>query len=318
MRISVIIPAHNSAAVIDRAIVSALGQTMPPEEIVVVDDGSTDGTRARVSRYGDRVKYLWQANAGPSAARNRAVGAARGEWVAFLDADDAWQPDKLQRQWQALEAAPGAALAYTHTWFVYDGGHRDLRPSPDARLLWPQLRYRNALITSSVLVRRDQVVAAGGFDERLRVCEDWDLWVRLYRRARFVRVDAPLVDYHITPASASTDIGRMLSGVELMTATTLLDDLSGPRKWLWRRRIMGAQLYCVALTARESGRSPMSWLLRSVAQWPLPTLAAGRYFAIVQAAIGDRRYARVSGMWKSRAARRRQQVGAVLVDGRES
>src|SRR5690348_3025712 len=96
--ISVIIPAYNAANCIQRAIDSALAQTLPPREVIVVDDGSTDETPRLVVSYGERVHLIQQSNAGPGAARNRAVRASRGEWLAMLDADDSWLPQKLERQ----------------------------------------------------------------------------------------------------------------------------------------------------------------------------------------------------------------------------
>src|SRR5690348_13396065 len=105
-RVSVVIPSYNSAQYVGAAIESVLVQTVPDVEILVVDDGSKDATREVVARYGDRARYLYQENAGVAVARNHGIRESSGEWIGFLDADDTWLPQKLERQLAALAAAP--------------------------------------------------------------------------------------------------------------------------------------------------------------------------------------------------------------------
>ena len=295
MRISVVMPAYNAAPVIRRALHSALAQSLPAHEILVMDDGSSDETASIVASYGPVVRLMRQQNAGPSVARNTAMAAATGDWIAFLDADDAWHPMKLEAQVRAAEAEGGTRLISTSTWFVYQDGTRQLRPTPATRGLWPGLRYANGIVTSSVLVRRDAALEAGGFNPRLRGCEDWDLWVRVARGGGYAAVQEPLVDYHVVPESLSTDYEGKLREIEVIIPT-LLEGLSGMERRLCLRRIRSAQLYGAAITAREVGASGSRLVLRSLAQWPIAEPA--RYLSLVQALLGDRVYGPIAATLK--------------------
>jgi cellulose synthase/poly-beta-1,6-N-acetylglucosamine synthase-like glycosyltransferase len=168
--VSVVIPAYNAAATIAAAIESVLAQTRPPEEIIVVDDGSKDETSAVVERFGPIVRLLRQANAGCGQARNTGAREARGTWLAFLDADDLWLPTKLERQMPET-ADPRIAVVVCRKY------------SKDGQLLGRRFAFddlwtRNDAIVSSSLVRRSAFEQAGGF-WKLRACEDYHLWLRL-------------------------------------------------------------------------------------------------------------------------------------------
>ncbi len=183
--VSVIIPAYNAERYIADAIESALGQTLPPYEIIVVDDGSTDGTADVVRRYGEPVRLLLQRNRGPAAARNRGLMEARGEFVAFLDADDVWTRRNLELQVAALTASPRACLSYGRIqWFSGrpSASLSETEPSHDpqpAGDVLPVLVLRHLWATPAVVVRRGAVLSVGGFDDALRIGEDYDLWLRL-------------------------------------------------------------------------------------------------------------------------------------------
>ena len=172
MTVSVVIPAYNGALTLPRTIESALAQTAPPLEILVVDDGSADDTAAVAERFGAPVRVLRQANAGPAAARNHGVREARGQWIALLDADDQWAPQKLERQLQFAQQ-PGVGLVHT---LVMDQ-QLAVPPVLDFALMWE----RNWIVNSTVLVRREAFLALGGFDEtrELISVEDYNFWVRL-------------------------------------------------------------------------------------------------------------------------------------------
>src|SRR5690606_28833767 len=189
-RISVVIPVFNREATIERAIDSVLAQTLGPAEIVVVDDGSTDGTADAIARYGDRVRHLHQRNAGASAARNLGVRCARSEWVAFLDSDDHWVPGHLAAMVDAIGATRGAAG------FYFADCHRpasegspslwDLSgfPRPVDRVLvddatdWVLMALQPMMLQASVIAR-DRYLAAGGLWPALRTRHDTHLWFLL-------------------------------------------------------------------------------------------------------------------------------------------
>ncbi len=187
-RVSVVVPVRNMEAYVGEAVESALAQSPPPLEVVAVDDGSTDGTRGVLAGFGERVRVLPGPARGASAARNLGVGEARGDWIAFLDADDLWYPGKLALQ--AAKAAAGHDFVFTD----YARGPDPAAPGP-GRLagyrhpaegrVFDRLLRENFVFTSTVLVRRESLVAAGGFDESIHITEDIDLWLRLARTVSF-------------------------------------------------------------------------------------------------------------------------------------
>jgi cellulose synthase/poly-beta-1,6-N-acetylglucosamine synthase-like glycosyltransferase len=168
--ISVVIPAFKAVGTIDQAIQSVLAQTMPPKEIIVVDDGSPDETAAHVARRYPDVRLLRQENAGCGMARNAGASVATGDWLAFLDADDAWLPAKLERQIPET-AAPTVGVVACRSLGQQEPA---FLASPGFEDLW----RRNQIIVSSSLVRRAAFEQAGGF-WRLRACEDYHLWLRV-------------------------------------------------------------------------------------------------------------------------------------------
>lgn len=203
--VTVIIPTYNRAATLPRAIDSVLRQTHADLELLVVDDGSTDDTPAVMESLNDpRIRFLRQPeNRGVAAARNRGLRAARGDFIAFLDSDDEWLPDKLERQLARFAALPEeVGLLYTGVETIAADGHRSIQ-APEARGdVYPQLLLRNKVHGggSNAMIRRCVIATVGFFDETLPAIEDYDYWLRV---ARFFRVDfvpEPLLRYHTPPA----------------------------------------------------------------------------------------------------------------------
>lgn len=181
-QVSVIIPTYNRAALVVEAVASVLGQTWSDYELIVVDDGSTDATLAVLAPYRDRLQVLRHPRRrGVSAARNTGARKARGEWLAFLDSDDLWLPEKLTRQLGWLTAHPGLQIAQTEELWLRHGrrvnpGRRHRKPG--GRIFLPSLNL--CLVSpSAVILRRTLFWEMGGFDEALPACEDYDLWLRL-------------------------------------------------------------------------------------------------------------------------------------------
>jgi glycosyltransferase involved in cell wall biosynthesis len=196
--ISVVIPTYNTASFIEDAIRSVLAQTYAPLEIIVVDDGSSDDTRKRVAPWEGQVRYIFQTNGGPAKARNRGIAEARGELIAFLDADDQWFPDKLSKQWECLKSS-GAALVHSDVYQLYEStGQRGYLYRARERCsgrCYEQLFWSNLVITSTVLVTRQCLETVGVFDERFPPAEDTDLWLRIARLYPFAYVNEPLAHY---------------------------------------------------------------------------------------------------------------------------
>jgi glycosyltransferase involved in cell wall biosynthesis len=205
--VSAVIPVHNGERYLREALDSALGQSRPADEVIVVDDGSTDGTPRLLEAYAGRVRVLRQANAGVAAARNRGLREAKGDFAAFLDADDRWLPGKLAAAAAALERHPAAVLAFSDMTVIEADGRRGrrVRRRPEGRDLFRSLLLGNTVTTSSAVVRREAALAAGGFREGMRCpagAEDWDLFLRLARAGAAVYVGKSLVEYRRHAASA--------------------------------------------------------------------------------------------------------------------
>lgn len=277
MKISVVIPAYNAERFLPRCLNSVFAQTLEPAEVIVVDDGSTDRSAEIARKLGARV--ISRLNGGLSAARNTGVQNSSSEWVALLDADDMWSPEKLRAQADRVEA--DTVLVYTGIRVFSDDGVRStslgLNPAEARRVL----RYRNPITPSSVIAKREALARNGGFREDVRACEDWEMWVRLQRLGGFAAVPDALTDYYVYPSSMSTDPKRMLDAMEQILPTTLVEDLEGPARWAWTRRIRAAQLYSAGLIARDNGlKGEIAYMLRSLAAWPSPLWERQRFAAL--------------------------------------
>jgi glycosyltransferase involved in cell wall biosynthesis len=194
--VSVVIPVYNRRALVSRATRSVLAQTYSDYEILVVDDGSQDGSAAGVrSAFGDSVRLLQsKTNRGVSAARNLAIGQAAGQWLAFLDSDDEWLPDKLERQMAALEEAD-MLVCHTEEIWVRNGvrvnAHKHHKKYGGEIFL--QALPLCVMSPSSIVIHRDVFNAIGLFDEALPACEDYDLFLRLTCRYPVIFLDQPLI-----------------------------------------------------------------------------------------------------------------------------
>ena len=209
-KVSVVIPACNQARYLAESIQSVLAQTYNDYEIIVVDDGSTDGTRAVVESLGNGIRYVWQENQGLAGARNTGIREARGKYVALLDSDDAWLPSFLASMMSLVKANPDAAVfycgvIYIDEWGCYLPQSGRTRILPPAQFYETLLRF-NFLIPSTIVMNLDVVVSAGSFDVAFRRLQDWELWMRLLRQRHvFVGLDQCLVRYRIHTRSLSTD-----------------------------------------------------------------------------------------------------------------
>ncbi|HSV27877.1 MAG TPA: glycosyltransferase family A protein [Sedimentisphaerales bacterium] len=221
--VSVVIPAYNAAGHIKRALDSALAQTRPADEIIVVDDGSTDGTGDIVRQYADKVRCIAQENAGVSAARNAGIKAAVGEWIALLDADDEWQSEYLEGQMRILQRNP--SLVWTTGNLTNCLCREDKRgPLHSERFLDEQLGQREhfddffaAFLkglmgwTTTFVIRRDALIEAGLFREGEQRYEDTDMFLRIaYRHPQIGYLRRPLAVHHLDVEGSITRRYRQL------------------------------------------------------------------------------------------------------------
>ena len=213
--ISVVVPVFNLESLVLSTLRSACTQTSPADEIIVVDDGSTDRTAAVVEELMATpgqlaaIRFIRQPHRGPGATRNAGIAAATSTWVAFLDGDDLWMPEKLARVRQAIADCPDVTMVAHDTierspdgTETYLSLHLRLDPS---RHLLPQLFRGNFLSTSAITVRREALAAVEGFDPSLPSAQDYDLWLKLARRGRLAIVPEPLETYVVRADSVSSN-----------------------------------------------------------------------------------------------------------------
>mgnify|MGYP002628983789 CR=1 FL=1 len=196
--VSVIIPTWNRAPYLERAIHSVLRQTLPCQEILVIDDGSTDQTPGLIEELSAQsavpLRYFFQENQGPAAARNLGVRHARFPLIAFLDSDDHWHKDKLSHQYTAMAAEPGYLISHTRERWLRRGVHLNQKKKhiPRHGDIFVHCLQLCAVGMSTVMVRRELFSRIGTFNEELRCCEDYDFWLRVSAKHPFLLIDTPL------------------------------------------------------------------------------------------------------------------------------
>lgn len=271
--VSVVIPTYNRSTYLRDALSSVLAQEGIPMEVIVVDDGSTDGTASLVESFAGAVRYLRQSRAGVSAARNRGIETSRGEWLAFLDSDDFWLHGKLSRQLEYLSAHPPTRICQTEEIWLRNG--RRVNPKAYHRkpsgYCFEHLLERCLISPSAVMVHRDVFDRVGLFDERLPACEDYDLWLRIGCRYPIGLVEKPLVvkrGGHPDQLSASVpalDRYRIQSLAKLLCSGSLTAEQETQALQALKRK---SRIYCNG--CRKRGRmdelEAMSSLLRRVAE----------------------------------------------------
>jgi glycosyltransferase involved in cell wall biosynthesis len=215
--VTVIVPSFNCGHLVTEAVESILAQTLRPEAVIVIDDGSTDDTGRRLADYRGQIQYVRQANRGVSAARNLGIERACSEFIAFLDADDVWHPRKLELQLPLLLTRPALGLLGTrvypwptqvHPKVPEQPGEEQISPIP-----WDRLATQNHLVTSTILIRRSIFDRTGGFDLSLQGPEDHDMWIRVAELTGVANLNLPLTGYRETPGSLSKHARRMEQGM---------------------------------------------------------------------------------------------------------
>jgi glycosyltransferase involved in cell wall biosynthesis len=280
--VAAVIPVYNGAPFVAEAIESVLGQTHRVSECIVVDDGSTDATAEIVLGFGDRVRLIQQANAGVSTARNRGAAASTARYVAFLDADDAWTPDKVERQLAALGELdlPGLVVCDVEV-FRESGavlGQVAMRPGPDTlRDMVLFEGVETVSCSSTALLERALFDALGGFDPQLSQSADWDFLARACLAGPVVSVPEPLVRYRVHGANMSRNVGLLERDMtHAFTKLFARDDL--PEDVRRSQRRAEANLHRMLAGSYLAARQPRGFArnaFRSVSLDP----TALRYFA---------------------------------------
>jgi len=195
-KISVIIPTFNRARALRRALDSVCAQTVAPDQVCVIDDGSTDDTAEVVGKHYPEVDYIYQPNRGVSAARNRGLEAADGDWIGFLDSDDEWHPHKLDSQLQALRQNPQFKLAHCEEIWIRNGVrvNQKNKHKKYGGEIFERCLPLCVISPSAVIIDREFLLKLGGFDETLPACEDYDLWLRVCCQYPVLYLSTPLLN----------------------------------------------------------------------------------------------------------------------------
>jgi glycosyltransferase involved in cell wall biosynthesis len=275
--VSVVIPTYNCAEFICEALDSVLAQTYPRLEIIVVDDGSTDDTRKRVQMYGDRIHYIRKENGGISSARNTGIKMATGEFIALLDADDLWHPQKLERQMLILQdnvsfLASGTAVEN----FVNEPS--SLASSFSAETRFSVLSMRDLVFGDSIgsgsgtVLHRKCFDALGLFDESLRGAEDLDFWLRLAMHFELIKVLEALTYIRVRATSLSCDQPLMLHNHRNVLQKAFASNPVLQAHWSWRRILESRMYKTSAWQFYVAGErvAALKFLSKSILCWPLP------------------------------------------------
>lgn len=270
--VTAIIPAHNAAAYLKQAVDSALGQLGVEVEVIVIDDGSTDDTWSLMGGYGEAIRTTRMARGGPYKARNHGARLAAGRWLAFLDADDEWLPDKLAKQLALVR--DGTELVYTDRVNVGEADHVDELQS-DGQCLWEgdvfePLLCGNFITLSSVLIKKTTFERLGGFSEDLAGVMDWELWLRYADQGGSIGVcREPLTRYRWRADSISGEFEeRCRDRLEVLRRAL---ELPRGRQVKWsvaRRAHASAWEISAAFAAPRRPDLAIGWYLRSICWWP--------------------------------------------------
>ncbi len=211
--ISVVIPTFNRLIYLERAIKSVLNQTISVNEIIIVDDGSDDGTSEFIHSNYPNLKYIFQSNSGVSAARNTGIKAASSNWIAFLDSDDAWVTNKIQKQITELELNPEMNFCHSNEIWIRNG--REIKQKNTHKkfggFIFDKCLDKCRISPSTVICRKSLLIKLNGFDEDLAICEDYDLWLRITSDNPVIYIEKPLI---IKYGGHQDQLSRNSEGIE--------------------------------------------------------------------------------------------------------
>ena len=229
MKISVVIPTYNRKNLLKRAIESVIKQTLNPFEIIVVDDGSIDGTQSWLAEKFPFVRCLYQNNSGVSRARNNGIKSAKGSWIALLDSDDEWLPDKLEQQVKLIRDIPEALFCHTNEIWIRNGVrvNQMKKHQKYGGDIFEKCLDMCRISPSSSIIKKEIFDIVGLFDESLNICEDYDLWLRITSKFSVSFLDQPLIIKYgghsdqLSKASGGIEKYRILSLEKILTSVIL-------------------------------------------------------------------------------------------------
>jgi glycosyltransferase involved in cell wall biosynthesis len=282
--ISVVIPAFNLVGVIGTTLRTVLAQTVLPDEVIVVDDGSSDGTVEEIEAAAEQfpagvMRIVHGSHCGPGAARNQGMAAANGDWIAFLDGDDLWDPTKIEKLRDFIAVHPGVTVIAHDEYERAVSGETIYKPLhqrfDSSRPLLRQLYRANFLSTSCVAVRRDLAFSVGWMDETLPAAQDYDFWLKVARRGSLGFIPEPLETYVLRPGNITSNVlvrYDCMVRIAFRHAPWVAAETGAVRAWLLRIRYLVAMQKGLLKQTLRAGKSADS--LRVVIRAPRHLLRA--------------------------------------------
>lgn len=220
-KVSVVIPTYNSEQFIRQTIDSVFNQSYHDFEVIVVDDGSSDRIDRIISSYGSRLTYIRKKNEGISVARNTGIAQAQGEYIAFIDHDDIWLPEKLEEQMALLEDNKAIGLCFSDAYIISEGGERSRNLfkicPPHSGIVFKQLLQENFIPVLTVVVKKEVFKKIGLFNPHYKIAEDWDLFLRITKQYPVAFINRPLAEYRVHKRSFSRQRGLIcLESIEII------------------------------------------------------------------------------------------------------
>jgi GT2 family glycosyltransferase len=286
LRVSVIIPSYNRADYLPLTLQSIFDQALIPDEIIVVDDGSTDGTTELVRTYGTRVRYFCQDHLGVAAARNLGLSMAQGDVIAWLDADDLWDPDFLLTLVSRLELDQGIDGVYAGFALIDSAGN--VLVTPELKVVPPGELFRalidsDFIITSAFVVRRKCFEQVGHFDESFRICEDYDMFLRLSKVFTLVGVCQPLMKLRVHEHNITRDTQIFCQFRLALTAKHFGPGEGNPAAWPEDKRRAHAHAFLACAVRYFQDQKPETgwqYVRQAVLTWPSLLDSLDLYFEL--------------------------------------
>ncbi len=320
--VSVIIPAYNQAQYLGDAIQSVLDQSYNDYEIIVIDDGSTDSTPAVAAQFSEQIRYIRQENQGLAGARNTGIRAARGKLIGLLDSDDQWLPTFLETMVSLAEAHPQAAVYYCDAQCMDADGNTlpqtlgaSTTPVDTPEAMYQTLLRANFIIPSATVLRQSVIAGVGLFDQQLRSCEDWDLWLRILPDYEFIGSPEHLLRYRIHGSSLSTNVDGMQYAVRAVIEKHFGPDDENYANWpTEKRRAYGGVYRYHALTfvqRQNNWTAAAPWLQKALRADPTIAVDLPLFYDLVLGAQTSENSSSISAAeLKERAA----QINAMLAE----
>ena len=296
--VSIIVPAYNSGKYLGECLNSALNQTYRNIEIIVIDDGSTDDTSEALKPYLDKIRYYKIANSGPARARNEGIKKACGRFIAFLDSDDIFLPEKIEAQLKAVSVSEKVGMVTCNGYLINERGDQigqiKLEKYPDQDSLIYNLHIRNVLNRgcSSMLLRKECFEKAGLMDETLVVGEDWDLWLRILQNYQIRYLETPLFKYRVRAKSISSPHNE---DIALKSDLRVLAKVHSGKSWREKGHLKAKaysyRYFCAAWAYHQNGnrKKAFFYILKSLGGYPLklPVPSARRIGIFVKIFFGE-------------------------------